>query len=256
VLAASAQSPGANRSEHPAQLKSPALGDNGLREGPQHETTRRGMGGTSVLTDEVNRLARAIGISHRLTAAGAKHVIVSTPIRTSRRTAARSRFSAGTTSRRCCCRPASPKTAPTWCSRGADETAGHLHPEHGSYAHAFQHQGNNGNRLYQVGFPDDGGTKYEPLNIGDPDVQAAFAEVTRQNTAATDVLADDGGGDYNCVPRTVTAAATRSTAAPRTRPRPARTSTPRSGATTMVRPPSNGTGIRRRPTRWARRKRT
>lgn len=86
------------------------------------------------------------------------------------------------------------------CKHDPYEVAAYLHAEHGSYAHAFLHQGNNGNRLYQVAFPDDAGTKYEPFNVGDPDVRAAFTELTRRNTAATDVLEDDVGGSYNCEP--------------------------------------------------------
>jgi hypothetical protein len=155
--------------------------------------------GRHVDWNEVNAKPEAIGISRELAAAGAKHIIVYTdpsiapycgpfPIL------------GGKFISSLLLPPGIPEDGSDVCSRGSDETAGHLHPQHGSYAHAFQHQGNNGNRLYQVGFPDDAGTKYEPLNIGDPDVQAAFAEVTRQNTAATDVLADDAGGNYNCVP--------------------------------------------------------
>lgn len=155
--------------------------------------------GRHVDWNEVNAKRELIGVSSELAAAGAKHIIVYTdpniapycgpfPVL------------GGKFLSSLLLPPGVAEDGSNPCSHGSDEVAGHLHAERGSYAHAFQHQGNNGNRLYAVAFPDDGGTKYEPFFIGDPDVQAAFAEVTRQNTAATDVFEDDGGGGYNCEP--------------------------------------------------------
>jgi len=155
--------------------------------------------GRHVDWNEVGATREAVAVSSELTAAGAKHIIVYTdpniapycgpfPI-------LGGKFIASVL-----LPPGVAEDGTNPCSRESGEIAGHLHAQRGSYAHAFQHQGNNGNRLYEVAFPDDAGTKYEPFFIGDPDVQAAFAEVTRQNTAATDVFEDDGGGGYNCEP--------------------------------------------------------
>jgi hypothetical protein len=155
--------------------------------------------GRHVDWNEVGATREQIGISSELAADGAKHIIVYTdpniapycgpfPIL------------GGKFISSLLMPPGVAEDGSNPCSHAPDEIAGHLHAEHGSYAHAFQHQGNNGNRLYEIAAPDDGGTKYEPFFIGDPDVQAAFAEVTRQNSAATDVFEDDGGGGYNCEP--------------------------------------------------------
>lgn len=84
------------------------------------------------------------------------------------------------------------------------QVAGFLTAQSGSYAHAYLHQ-SNGNRLFNradgVTSTDGSGQQYvgEPLNIGDSDVQAAFAAATAQNPYATDVFEDDAGGAYNCI---------------------------------------------------------
>ena len=78
----------------------------------------------------------------------------------------------------------------------------YLHPQNGSYAHAYQHR-DNGNRLIRT----DGtgapflynGQLFEPYNIGDSDVQSAFATTTSLNAYATEILEDDAGGAYNCI---------------------------------------------------------
>lgn len=155
--------------------------------------------GRHVDWSEVGATAEQIPLSSQLIAAGAKHVVVYTdpniapycgpfPI------------PGGKFVPSLLLPPGVPEDGANPCSRDAGEIAGHLHAEHGSYAHAFQHQGNNGNRLYEVAFPDDAGTKYEPFNIGDPDVRAAFATISGQNAVATDVFEDDAGGGYNCEP--------------------------------------------------------
>jgi hypothetical protein len=100
-------------------------------------------------------------------------------------------------------RPGVPEDGTIQCATGLGEEAGQLHTIGGSYAHAFQHQGgttDGGYRLYVVAFPDDAGTKYEPFNIHDPDVQAGFTALSNMNAAATDVMEDDAGAAYNCVP--------------------------------------------------------
>jgi hypothetical protein len=77
-----------------------------------------------------------------------------------------------------------------------------LHTQNGSYAHAYQHR-DNGNRLIVVynGAPDlFNGEMSEPYNIGDPDVQLAFATITSGTSSwATEIFEDDAGGAYNCV---------------------------------------------------------
>jgi hypothetical protein len=100
-------------------------------------------------------------------------------------------------------RPGVPEDGTLQCSNSTIEEAGHLHTVNGSYAHDFQHQGgttDNGYRLYNLAYTDDAGTLYEPFNIHDPDVQAGFTALSNQNVGATDVLEDDAGGAYNCVP--------------------------------------------------------
>ncbi len=76
--------------------------------------------------------------------------------------------------------------------------ARYLRPENGSYAHAFTHQ-IDGNRLFDRADGFYHGRPGEPLNIGDRDVQAAFAADTARNRYATDVFEDDAGGSYNCI---------------------------------------------------------
>jgi len=78
------------------------------------------------------------------------------------------------------------------------QVASYLHAQSGSYAHAYQHQ-TNGNRLFDRADGLYNGDVGEPLYIGDPDVQAAFAAATSQNPYATDVFEDDAGGAYNCL---------------------------------------------------------
>ncbi len=78
------------------------------------------------------------------------------------------------------------------------QVASYLHAQSGSYAHAYQHQ-SNGNRLFDRADGLYNGYVGEPLYIGDPDVQAAFAAATSQNPYATDVFEDDAGGAYNCL---------------------------------------------------------
>ncbi|MGH7736979.1 MAG: hypothetical protein ACREMP_03780 [Candidatus Tyrphobacter sp.] len=73
-----------------------------------------------------------------------------------------------------------------------------LHSENGSYAHAYQHQGN-GDRLFDHADGLYGGQAQEPFFIGDPDLQAAFHAATLADPYATDVFDDDGGGSYNCI---------------------------------------------------------
>lgn len=76
--------------------------------------------------------------------------------------------------------------------------AQYLHARSGSYAHAYEHQGN-GNRLIDHADGFYNGEAQEPFYIGDPDVQAAFGVASTQNRYATDVFEDDGGGAYNCI---------------------------------------------------------
>ncbi|HEX3468730.1 MAG TPA: hypothetical protein VHT05_11685 [Candidatus Elarobacter sp.] len=156
--------------------------------------------GRHVDWNEVNALREASDVSRQLHAAGVKHVIVYTdpdlapycgtfPVPGGRFI---NSFLLPAGVREDGTNPCSTSTE--------DESAAHIHAIRGSYAHAFQHQSSNGDRLYVLAYPDDAKTKYEPFNIGDKDVQNAFTEVTRENAGATDVLQDDGGGDYNCEP--------------------------------------------------------
>lgn len=80
----------------------------------------------------------------------------------------------------------------------AGVVAQYLHPENGSYAHAYEHQAN-GNRLFDHADGFYRGQAQEPFAIGDPDLQAAFHTATQQDPYATDVFEDDSGGSYNCI---------------------------------------------------------
>ncbi len=76
--------------------------------------------------------------------------------------------------------------------------AQHLQAVSGSFAHAYLHQ-ENGDRLFDHADGLYKGEAGEPLDIGDPGVQAAFHTVTLENRYATDVFEDDAGGSYNCI---------------------------------------------------------
>lgn len=79
------------------------------------------------------------------------------------------------------------------------QVASFLHAQNGSYAHAYLHNGNNGNRIFNHAYATWPGQMGEPLNLGDADVQAAFAAATARNPYATDIFEDDAGGSYNCI---------------------------------------------------------
>lgn len=76
--------------------------------------------------------------------------------------------------------------------------AQYLHAENGGYGHTYEHQAN-GDRLIDHADGFYGGEAQEPFYIGDPDLQAAFHAATEQDSYATDVFEDDGGGSYNCI---------------------------------------------------------